>query len=162
MLAPLINPKTTNSNSSNSPKSEDKTDGIEHKKPEASDAERIELLKDYYKQLQALFPGVDPNKEPPVSQSNPAARAQAQQLAAQQQAAQLNQQTGKQAQMPGQVGGSTQGQNQGSDLTQQQQKMQQELLRQKMMQQAQQQHAQNQHQLAQGMQGMNPQQPQNR
>jgi hypothetical protein len=174
MLAPSIKPRTTNSVSSSSPKTEDRADGMEDKKPDTSDAERIETLKDYYKQLQALFPGVDPNKEPVLPQPNAAARTQAQQMAAQQAQAQQmasqhggqsNPMAGKQIQMPGQVGGPVQGQSQGSDLNQQQQKMQQEMLRQKMMQQAQQQHGQNQHQMGQGMQGMqgmNPQQPQNR
>jgi hypothetical protein len=144
MLPPPIKLRATNINPTSSPNSDDKEEG-DTKKPETN-AERIESLKDYYKQLQALFPGVDPNKEPPIPQPNPAARMQAQQ---QQMAAQQNLQANKQPQMSGQA--------LGSDLNPQQQKMQQELLRQKMMQQ---QHAQNQ--MTQGMQGMNSQPPQNR
>ncbi|KAH6666421.1 hypothetical protein B0J14DRAFT_202544 [Halenospora varia] len=100
---------------------------------------RLETLKDQYKRLQALFPGVDPKKEPPMPASNPAARPQGQQ------------QAGQSGQKPP---------GQGMDQNQQQ-KLQNDLLRQKMMQAQQAQNAQ-MAQGMQGMQGMNPQQTQNR
>jgi hypothetical protein len=53
------------------------------------DADRPERLKDLYKRLQALFPGVDPKKEQTFQQMNAAAmraRAQAQAQAEQQKA----------------------------------------------------------------------------
>jgi hypothetical protein len=48
---------------------------------EANDVDRPERLKELYKRLQALFPGVDPKKEQSIQQMNNAAmraRAQAQ------------------------------------------------------------------------------------
>ncbi|KAK0645672.1 hypothetical protein B0T16DRAFT_144473 [Cercophora newfieldiana] len=44
--------------------------------PNSDREERDQLLKDLYKKLQALFPGVDPRKEPPPQQPNPRAGAQ--------------------------------------------------------------------------------------
>ncbi|KAG9231627.1 hypothetical protein BJ875DRAFT_111826 [Amylocarpus encephaloides] len=137
MFAPSVTQKSTSSAPSSSPKAEE---GEEGEKAERAHQDRIELLKDCYKQLQALFPGVDPHKEPPMPQPNPAARTQAQQ---QQMAQQQKQQQG-----------------QGGD-PHHQQKIQNDLLRQKTMQQVQQQ-AQTQQPMPQGMQGMNPQQTQNR
>lgn len=41
--------------------------------PNADREERDQMLKDLYKKLQALFPGVDPRKEPPPQAPNPRA-----------------------------------------------------------------------------------------
>ena len=128
MSAPPLAPKP----SVTSPSGEKKEDPSEEKKSEENE-DRIETLKDQYKRLQTLFPGVDPKKEPPIQSANAAARAQAQ---AQMQAKQ------------------NQVQSQGTDQIQAQ-KLQNDLLRQKMMQQ---QAAQMQQQ---GMQ-MNQQMMQNR
>jgi hypothetical protein len=118
------------------------------KGPEDPEEDRVETLKQQYKQLQALFPDVDPKKEPQMQSASTVARAQ--------QAAQM------QAQQKQQQG---QGQGQPGDATAQQ-KLQNDKLRQKMMQQAQNtqqmaqgmQQAQNNQQMAQAMQGPNMQQ----
>ncbi|KAK0627502.1 hypothetical protein B0T14DRAFT_563305 [Immersiella caudata] len=39
--------------------------------PNSDRGERVQLLNDLYKKLQALFPGVDPRKEPPPQPQNP-------------------------------------------------------------------------------------------
>ncbi|KAF4610364.1 hypothetical protein G7Y89_g15756 [Cudoniella acicularis] len=127
MTAPPLTPKPSNPTTSSSPKAEPKKEETEEKKPEEAEEDRLEILKDQYKRLQELFPGVDPKKEPTMQAPNPAARTQAQQQAAQQPQKQ-----------PGQ----------GLDQNQQQ-KLQNDLLRQKMMQAQQAQNAQ----MAQGMQG---------
>jgi hypothetical protein len=102
----------------------------ETKKEESNDVkmpnneDHAEILREQYKKLQALFPGVDPKKEPPLQSANSAVRAQAQQQA--------------QAQI------AAQGQKAQGDMSAQQ-KLQNDLMRQKMMmqqQQAQQQAAQ--------------------
>ncbi|KAE8447781.1 hypothetical protein EG329_010175 [Mollisiaceae sp. DMI_Dod_QoI] len=137
MSAPPLSPRPS-TNSTSSPKSDAKKEESEDKKIEDIQEDQSEILKDLYKKLQALFPGVDPKKEPQVPAAN-AARAQAQQQAA----AQIQAQKQQQAQGGG-VDPNTQ------------QKMQNDMLRQKMMQQQAQQQAQNsQQQMAQGMQGMN-------
>ena len=51
------------------------------KKPEEMEEERALALGDLYKKLQALFPGVDPKKEPPVART----QQQQQQMQAQKQ-----------------------------------------------------------------------------
>jgi hypothetical protein len=84
-----------------------------------NEEERIETLKQQYKRLQELFPGVDPKKETPLPNANPAARAQQQ---AQMQKQGQGQQSPSQSQ-PGDLNG--------------QQKMQNDVLRQRMMAQAQ-------------------------
>ena len=130
--------------------SDDKKSGL--KKPEEEE-NRAEILKEQYKRLQALFPGVDPKKEAQIPGNNPALRAQAQQHAA----AQLQKQQ-QQQQQQGQGQGQGQGQNQGqAQDPNSQQKLQNDLLRQKMMMQQQaQQNAQQQ--MAQNMQNMSQQQ----
>jgi len=85
------------------------------KKPEEMEEERALAIGDLYKKLQALFPGVDPKKEPPVARN---------QMAQKQNAAAVHGNAG--------LGG-------GGDA---QQKAQNELLRQKMLQQQAQQQAQ--------------------
>lgn len=126
MSAPPLAPKNSQPKSPSTALSSDgpKKEEPEDKKhsPEDAEEDRGEIIKDLYKKLQALFPGVDPKKEPPMP-GVPSAAQRAQMQAAQKQQGQ---------QGGGQVGGT------GSE----QQKMQNELLRQKMMQ-AQQNHNQN-------------------
>ncbi|KAF8863153.1 hypothetical protein BDZ45DRAFT_670461 [Acephala macrosclerotiorum] len=134
MSAPPLSPKVPLMNATASPKSETKKEESEDKKLEDQPQDQAALLNDLYSKLQALFPGVDPKKEPPIPAANQAARAQAQQQAQKQ----------------------AQGQS-GADPNSQQ-KMQNDMLRQKMMQQQAQQQAQNQQQqqqMGQGMQQMN-------
>ncbi len=143
ITAPTLTPKPSTLAGS-------KKEDSENKEAEDPEEDRVETLKQQYKQLQALFPDVDPKKEPQMQSTNTVARAQ--------QAAQIQaQQKQQQAQ--------AQGQGQPGDTTAQQ-KMQNDLLRQKMMQQAQNtqqmaqgmQQAQNNQQMAQAMQGPNMQQ----
>jgi hypothetical protein len=126
MSAPPIPSKSqSTSATTSSPQAETKKEeSNEVKIPDNED--HAEILREQYKKLQALFPGVDPKKEPPLQSANSAARAQAQQQA--------------QAQM------AAQGQKAQGDMSAQQ-KLQNDLMRQKMMmqqQQAQQQAAQRQ------------------
>ncbi len=118
MSAPPFQPKPSQppSATSSSPTADSKREESDDKKPldSVSEEERSETLKEQYKKLQALFPGVDPKKEPTANQ---AARAQAQAAAMQAQK---------------QAGGG------GVDINAQQ-KLQNDLLRQKMMQAQQQQ-----------------------
>ncbi|KAH7360198.1 hypothetical protein BKA65DRAFT_492607 [Rhexocercosporidium sp. MPI-PUGE-AT-0058] len=151
MTAPMVTPKPALVPAS-SPKSDSK-DSDEKKsddKKVEEEENRTEILKEQYKKLQALFPGVDPKKEPQMQGVNPAMRAQAQQHAAAQMQAQKQQQ-----QQQGQGHNQGQGQGQTQDPNSQQ-KLQNDLLRQKMMMQQQaQQNAQQQ--MAQNMQNMNHQ-----
>jgi len=126
MSAPPIPSKSQpTSATTSSPQAETKKEeSTDVKMPDNED--HAEILREQYKKLQALFPGVDPKKEPPLQSANSAARAQAQQQA--------------QAQM------AAQGQKVQGDMSAQQ-KLQNDLMRQKMMmqqQQAQQQQAQQQ------------------
>ncbi|KAG4432795.1 hypothetical protein IFR05_011731 [Cadophora sp. M221] len=150
MTAPIVTPKPALAPAS-SPNSDSKD--ADEKKGEEKKAEedenRAEILKEQYKKLQALFPGVDPKKEPQMQGGNPAMRAQAQQHAAAQMQAQAQKQQQQQHQGQGQIQGQSQDPNS-------QQKLQNDLLRQKMMMQQQaQQNAQQQ--MAQNMQNMNQQ-----
>lgn len=111
MTAPPLTKSPSTTSSPNPAKKED----LEDKKPE-DEQDRNEALKDQYKKLQALFPGVDPKKEPQMNVPNAAARA------AQAQAQKLQQ---------------GQGQAQDPKLA-----MQNELMRQNMLQQQAQQQAQ--------------------
>ncbi|KAJ5054881.1 uncharacterized protein L3040_001143 [Drepanopeziza brunnea f. sp. 'multigermtubi'] len=123
MTAPALSLKSPPRATSSSPKADTKKDEP-GEKPE-DEGNRGERLREQYRQLQALFPGVDPKKEPQMQPVNPALRAQTQQHAA----AHLQKQQ--------------QGQGQPHDPNAQQM-LQNDLLRQKMMQhQAQQQMAQN-------------------
>jgi hypothetical protein len=116
-----------------SPSTETKTENAaEEKKLEESESSgdrenRIEILKDQYKRLQALFPGVDPKQDVQAQSASAAARAQMQ---AKQKQAQAQAQAQAQTQAQG-------GQIQGGEQTPQQ-KLQADLYRQHMMQQAQQ------------------------
>lgn len=153
MSAPALTPRSSQPNStiSGSPKAETKTEEAEESKIEGIDDDHSESLKEQYKKLQALFPGVDPKKEAPAQ---PAAVAAARQQAQQQAQQMLAKQQGAQGQ------GQTQAQGTDPNAVQ---KMQNDLLRQKMMQAQQaQQNAQNlqQQQMQGGMQGMNAQQHQ--
>jgi hypothetical protein len=152
MSAPPLSPRSTQtpSTTSGSPKTDAKKDEPEDSKVEGLNDDHGESLKEQYKKLQALFPGVDPKKEPPVQ---PAAVAAARQQAQQQQAAQM---------MAKQQGGQQQSQGHGGPGQtvdpNAQQKLQNDLLRQKMMQAQHAQQAAQQQQMQGGMLGMNPQQ----
>ncbi|RFU30580.1 hypothetical protein B7463_g5802, partial [Scytalidium lignicola] len=120
---PAKAPKITDSTTASPTKDE----STEERKFAFSNEDRDKILKELYKRLQALFPGVDPKKEPPLQSVNAAARAQAQQHAAQMQAKQQHQQQQQQQQAGGASGDTAQAQ---------QQKMQQhnqEMLRQRML-----------------------------
>ena len=127
MSAPPLTPRTKKDSISSPPTEAKNENATEDKKPEEGESpedreNRIQTLKDQYRRLQALFPGVDPKKDVQTQSAGAAARAQMQ--AKQQQA-----QAQTQAQNPGQ--------NQGGEPTSQQ-KMQADMYRQHMMQQAQQ------------------------
>lgn len=129
MSAPPLTPRTKKDSISSPPTETKIENATEDRKPEEGESpedreNRIETLKDQYKRLQALFPGVDPKKDVQTQSAGAAARAQMQ---AKQQQAQAQAHT--QAQNPGQ--------NQGGDPISQQ-KMQADMYRQHMMQQAQQ------------------------
>jgi len=113
--------------------SETKTDSEEEKKFQDIDTpedheKRIETLRDLYKRLQALFPGVDPKHDVQAQAQAASAAARAQMQA-------------KQKQVQAQV--TVQGQSQGEQIPQQ--KMQAEMYRQQLIQQAQQQAVAAQH-----------------
>lgn len=72
--------------------------------PNLDREERDQLLKDLYKKLQALFPGVDPRKEPPPQMPNQ--RTAAQQAVAAQQANLMKAQNGQALGGPGSNHGS--------------------------------------------------------
>jgi hypothetical protein len=115
-----------------SPSADVKTENSEEKKPNVDGEslddreDRIETLKDQYKRLQALFPGVDPKHDVQAQAANAAARAQMQ---AKQ----------KQAHAHAQAQAQGGGQNQAEQNLQQ--KQQAEIYKQHMMQQVQQQAA---------------------
>lgn len=92
-----------------SPGNEAKKEEADELKPEDHNEDRAEGLRDLYKRLQDLFPGVDFKKEPQMPAANPAARQQ-------------------------QAAAAAQAQKQIAGDQSQQQKMQQDLLRQKVMQ----------------------------
>lgn len=140
MTAPILAPKSP---TDASPHPDNKQDDFGDRPDDAES--RCENLRDLYRQLQALFPGVDPKKESQMMQAvNPAQRAQAQPPGA--------------VQMPKQQQGPGPGQGQAQDPMAQQ-KMQNDMLRQKMMHQQQQAQQQAQQQMSQGMPGsINPQQ----
>ncbi|KAI9055089.1 hypothetical protein LZ554_000054 [Drepanopeziza brunnea f. sp. 'monogermtubi'] len=122
MTAPALSLKSPPRATSSSPKADTKKDEPGEKPDD--EGNRGERLREQYRQLQALFPGVDPKKEPQMQPVNPALRAQTQHAAAHLQKQQ-------------------QGQGQPHDPNAQQM-LQNDMLRQKMMQhQAQQQMAQN-------------------
>jgi len=177
MSAPTLASKPSSLKSSASthalttePKKEDSETNL----PPEINEDRGEVLKDQYRRLQALFPGVDPKKDQSV---NAAARAQAQHAAQAQAQTQKQQnqnqtqtQTSDQNQNPGhaQVQVQSQPQSQPSQQMssqqyhqQQQQQSQQkiqEMMRQKMMAQAQKsQEQQMQQQMGQGMGGLGQQ-----
>jgi hypothetical protein len=107
LSAPPLTPKALSINhtiSTSSPNTNLKKEEYEDKKAEDFEEDRDKILKDQYKRLQALFPGVDPKKEPAPQSANAVARAQ------QHAQAQAQQQ-----------------QNQGSDQAQNQQKLQQQM-----------------------------------
>ncbi|KAN0104835.1 hypothetical protein V8E51_010580 [Hyaloscypha variabilis] len=108
--------------------SEDKKPDQDVKRPEEMEAERALAVGDLYKKLQALFPGVDPKKEPPVARNQQQMQAQAQKQNA--------------AAVQGNAG-----MNVGGGDANAQQRARDDLLRQKMMQQQQQQQAQQQGQV---------------
>ncbi len=116
---PSVSSPTTKKEDSSST-SEDKKPDQDVKRPEEMEAERALAVGDLYKKLQALFPGVDPKKEPPVARNQQQIQAQAQKQNA--------------AAVQGNAGTNVGGGNANA-----QQKAQNDLLRQKMMQQAQQQ-----------------------
>jgi hypothetical protein len=115
--APVFSARTPKSDSSPSTDIKGENASEETKNAEEVSEDRVELLKDQYKRLQALFPGVDPKKDAALQSANATAAARAQMQAKQQAIAQGG-------------GGSTTDANQ-------QQKLQSDLLRQKMMQQGQ-------------------------
>lgn len=119
---PAKAPKATDSATATPTKDE----SGEEKKFVIPNEDRDKILKEQYKRLQALFPGVDPTKEPPLQPANAAARAA--QMQAQQQAKQQQQQQQS-------VGGGAGPTGDAAQL-QQQQKLQQhnqEMLRQRML-----------------------------
>jgi hypothetical protein len=124
---PSTSSPTTKKEDSSSSTSEDRKPEADAKKPEEMEEERALSLGDLYKKLQALFPGVDPKKEPPL---NSAARNQAQQ-----QQMQAHKQNAAAVQ-----GNQSMNVGVGGDATAQQ-KAQNDLLRHKMMQQQAQQQA---------------------
>ncbi|KAG0649303.1 hypothetical protein D0Z07_4433 [Hyphodiscus hymeniophilus] len=131
MSAPPLGPRSKKDPVS-SPSIETKIGNVdEDKKPENTESpedseNRAETLKDQYKRLQALFPGVDPKHDTQAQSANAAARAQAQ---------------AKQKQAQAQAQAQTlAGHSQGGEQTPQQ-KIQTDLYRQHMIQQAQQQAA---------------------
>jgi len=81
MTAPSITPKPPLKCPS-SDESETKEEDSDKKKLDEQDEDRVEMLKDQYKKLQDLFPGVDPKKDPQMPSG---ARAQKQGEQSQQQ-----------------------------------------------------------------------------
>jgi len=82
MHAPAITVKALKIASLDSPSDGTKKEEGEDKKPEElQEEDRVELLKDQYKKLADLFPGVDPRKEakPQQQGSKPGEQAQSQQ-----------------------------------------------------------------------------------
>lgn len=152
MSAPPLTPR---SSQPTSPKTDtSKKEDPEEFKLDVLGDDHSEALREQYKKLQALFPNVDPKKDPPIQNPN-AARQQ-------QQAAQMNaarqQQQSQNPQAQGQSQSQVQGQGGGQAVDPNaQHKLQNDLMRQKMMQ-AQQAQQQNMQQMAMaqggGMQGM--------
>lgn len=87
MSAPHLIPKSPRISSpaasTSSPQTGLKKEEGDEKKFEESEEDRDKILQEQYKRLQALFPGVDPKKEPPIQPVNAAARAQQQATQAQ-------------------------------------------------------------------------------
>lgn len=72
MYAPAITTKPLKIAALDSPSDETKKEDGDEKKPEELQEEnRVELLKDQYKKLADLFPGVDPRKEAKPQQQAP-------------------------------------------------------------------------------------------
>ncbi|OWO97792.1 hypothetical protein B2J93_8903 [Marssonina coronariae] len=131
LVAPGLNPKPV---AGAGAAAADSAAGNEEMGEQASaDESRGALLREQYKQLQALFPGVEVKKEAPIQAGNPALRAQAQPHGA------------AHAQQPGHA---------TDPLSQQ--RMQNEMLRQKMMHHQAQQNAQHHLGLGQQQQGRVP------
>jgi hypothetical protein len=72
MYAPAITTKPLKIAALDSPSDETKKEDGDEKKPEElKEEDRVELLKDQYKKLADLFPGVDPRKEAKPQQQAP-------------------------------------------------------------------------------------------
>ncbi|ESZ99079.1 hypothetical protein SBOR_0489 [Sclerotinia borealis F-4128] len=104
LFAPSLTPKPAHTD----PTSAITNGGDSASTPEERYEDRSEILKDLYKRLQALYPGVDPKKEIPAQSVNAVARAQAQ---AQQHAQQMQSQAQKQGDMGQSIQNMTGGQN---------------------------------------------------